>query len=865
MTHPVGGSAPPEPLPRSGGAPPPLFVLGLFFASGATGLVYQVVWLRQLTLIFGATAYASSAVLSTFMGGLALGSAMAGRSADRWPWPALRTYGALELGIALYAAAVPWLLRGMTPLLDLVWRTGGESHFALFALAKFLAIAILILPATTLMGATLPVLARVATRSAHSVGGGVGLLYATNTFGAVVGTIAAAFLALPRLGTSRTLLVAVVVNLAVGVLAWRAGRGPRRRPAPEPHRPEATDAPASRPLVAVFAASGFAAMVLEVAWTRGLALVLGSSVYAYASMLTAFLIGLAAGAATASRFLERGRHRDAVGALALVLGLAGLFSFGTAFAIQSMPRLFAEIYFRFGPPPQGWWLAQLVLALAVMFPATYLLGWVFPLVLEAAGAGRSAVASRVGRVYSANTAGTIVGAAAGGFVFVPFLGVGTTLIGVACFQLLLGAAVAASVRAWSTNRRRAVLSALIAGAAACVLFRPAWDVQVMNSGVYMNVQNADRSKGWGGFLARLRSNNEVLYARDGLTASVFVARQPASDNLYLAVNGKTDASSREDLETQIMAGHLPLLLHPAPRDVLVVGLASGISVGSVATHPVESVRVVEVEEAIVPAARIFGPFNGDVLDDPRVTVSINDARNDLQFHRATYDVIVSEPSNPWMTVASNLFTEDFFRIAKTRLRPDGVLGQWIQTYSLAPELLRSILAGFDRVFAHVVVFETLGGVDLMLVGSDRPLVLATDEIEERMSELRVRVDLARVGVRQPADIVAMLQTGGAELDSILAGATVNTDDNGLVEFAAPKSFYAETQDANMALLRGPADDPLEPLWPLIRSTTAPDELRLALVKRWVRRDQRKRALEAARFFGDSTLSEAAHDFLHRPR
>jgi len=383
----------------------------------------------------------------------------------------------------------------------------------------------------------------------------------------------------------------------------------------------------------------------------------------------------------------------------------------------------------------------------------------------------------------------------------------------------------------------------------------------MNSGVYMNVQNTDRSKGWSGFLATIRTDNEVIYARDGLTASVLVARQPASDNIYLAVNGKTDASSRVDLETQIMAGHLPLLLHPAPRDILVVGLASGISVGSVATHPVESIRVVEVEGAIVPAARVFGPYNGDVLDDPRVTVSINDARNDLQFNRAKYDVIVSEPSNPWMTVASNLFTEDFFRIAKTRLRPDGVFGQWIQTYSLAPEQLRSVLAGFDQVFPHVLVFETLSGVDLMLVGSDRPLFLSTGEMETRMSELRVRMDLARVGVRKPADIVAMLQTGGAELDAILAGATVNTDDNGWVEFAAPKSLYADTQVANMAMLRGLSEDPLEPLWPLIRSTTAPDELRLALIQQWIRRDQRDRAMEAARFFQDSALAAAAQKVL----
>jgi spermidine synthase len=827
-------------------------VFGLFFLSGAAGLVYQVIWLRQLTLIFGATAYASSAVLSTFMGGLAIGSFWAGKRADRWREP-LRAYGILELAIAAYAAALPALLKLLTPLLGVAWRLGAAEHFVLLALVKFAAIACVILPVTTLMGATLPVLARVAAAWGKSIGSGVGALYAVNTCGAVVGTFIAAFVALPGIGMRRTLGATIAVNALVGVTAWLAGARSRGMPAADARQSPSTGLPASW-LVGTFAASGAAAMILEVAWTRGLSLILGSSVYAYASMLGAFLIGLASGAASATRFLRGRPQADPTLAYSIALGAAGLLSFGTAYAIQLLPRLFAEIFFRIDPSPEGWWLVQLGLALLVMFPTTFALGWVFPLVLQACGGTRGSIASSVGRVYAANTFGTIVGAAAGGFVLIPSFGVGRTLIGVAVFQLLLGAALAPRAR----SRGRVFLTAGFAGAAmCCTVFRPSWDVMLMNSGVYMNIQNFDRAVGWNGFLRQVRRDNTLVFARDGLTASIVVANQPVEDNLYLTVNGKTDASSREDLETQIMVGQLPLLMHPEPHDVLVIGLASGISVGSVACHPVERIRVVEVESAMVEAARRFSAHNGDVLNDPRVSLSINDARNELQFSPTTYDVIVSEPSNPWMTVAANLFTEDFFRMARTRLRPGGVFGQWIQAYCLAPENLRSIVATFQRAFPHVVVFETLHGVDLLMVGSDRPLVLDMAKIKHRMSEFRVSLDLGRVGVRSGEDLAGMIQVGGEGLHRVVEGARANTDDNGYVEFAAPKALYLDSQDANLAMLQGPAADPLSALDGIVQGYGDAEEFRLAMIRRWTLREQKVRAKKAISFLSDPSRKAAA--------
>jgi spermidine synthase len=835
----------------------PSLLFVLFFLSGATGLVYQILWLRQLTLVLGATAYASSAVLSTFMGGLALGSYLAGRRADRWTSHPLRIYGRLEIGIAAYAATIPLLLRALTPAIELAWDFGADRHFAILALVKFAGIVVLILPATTLMGATLPVLARIAGASSRGVASGVGGLYAVNTFGAVAGTIAAAFFVLPTLGMTGTLIATVALNAAVGVIAYRQGgaaQGGEENPIPQRSPAgSALSAGALRMLSLVFMASGFGAMALEVAWTRGLALVLGSSVYAYASMLTAFLLGLAAGAAAASRWLAR-RRVDSGTTLSAVLALAGLLSFLTAFAIQALPRIFAEIYFRVAPPPGGWFVVQVILSLTIMFPATFALGWVFPLVLDLAGPSRG-ISSTVGRVYAANTFGTIAGAVAAGFLALPLAGVSATLAGVAALQLLLGGGVALGLTRAGPRARYVAAGILALAAALCLVEHPAWDALLMNSGVYMNVQDTDRKLGWSGFVREFATNNELVYAKEGLTASVLVGRQPASGDIYLAVNGKIDASSRGDLETQVMAGHLPLLFHPNPQDVLIVGLASGISVGSAATHPVGRIRVVEVEATMVGAARCFAESNGGVLDDPRVTVSINDARNELQFSRATYDVIVSEPSNPWMTVASNLFTEEYFRIVKSRLRPDGIFGQWLQTYCLQPDNVRSILTALRRSFRHVLVFETLNGVDLLVIASERPLDLDGDRLDARMTDLRVRIDLGRVGVVRSQDIYGRLQSGGEALDRVLARSPVNNDDNGRVEFAAPKALYLDTQDANMATLQGDAEDPMATILALTRQQDPQDRLRLYMIECWLLRDQRGRAERAARFARDPSRKE----------
>ncbi len=827
-----------RPEPR--GPAPISAILALFALSGATSLVYEVLWLRELVLIFGSTQLATSTILATFMAGLALGAFVGGRWMNARALHPLAIYGWLEIGIGLYALAVPRLFSGLTPIFERLWSAGASESFLVLSLAKSAGIVLVLLPPTVLMGASLPVLARHVVEDPDRIGGGVGALYAVNTCGAILGVFLAGFVALPGLGMRATLGATALANLLLGSAAVAlAARTRRSRWVSRPPRLSATRQQArlgARLVLFGFGASGFVALVLEVAWTRVLVLVMGSSVYAFALTLLAFLVGLACGSAFFSAWLRWRPSVRPAPLFAWLLAAAGLSAYGTAFAFGSLPRLVGEVFFTLAPGPTGWLVVQLALGLLIMFPATFALGGLFPLAIQLHARDLDRVSGSVGAVYAANTAGAIGGAMLAGFVLLPRLGVLGTVLAVVVVELLLAALVglacvesATRVRALCGGALALVAAALTpVGGRLAALARPAWDVRFMNSGVYMNVFDVEGQRSWDTFAHMVTENNEVLYAAEGYTASVFVAEQPSFHNRYLSVNGKIEASTNSDLETQLMCAHLPLLLHERPQDVLIVGLASGITAGAAATHAVESIRVVEIEARMLPAARLFADANQRVLDDPRVTISINDARNELRFSDRTYDVIVSEPSNPWMTVASNLFTEEFFRAARTRLRPGGVFSQWIQTYYLPADDLRSIVAAFRSAFPQVLLFETSGGLDLVLLGSAQPVRLDLERLARESAELNVAMDLARVGMQDPVSILSMFRLGPAEIDRLVEHAGRNTDDNARVEFSAPRSLGRDTLPANRALLRSFRADPLAYVEPPILDPQRRDRLRLDL-------------------------------------
>lgn len=786
-----------------------------FFASGATGLLYEIVWMRELILVFGSTTYAVSSVLAAYMLGLAIGAFALGRAADRGV-NLVRLYGFLEIGVGLYALVAPWLLRTVAPLF--VSLSGEDpTPGPLTTGARFLGALAILLPPTILMGGTLPVLASTLSRPGQEHAGPVSRLYALNTFGAVVGTFLTGFVLLPSVGMRATTLIAAAVNLALGAAAvliarrWQAATAARLDTAgplaaaalPDPaagSTPTESRAANRWAALLAFGLSGFAAMLYEVGWTRVLSLTIGSSVYGFSLMLIAFLAGLAAGAALFSRIASRPRL-DPVHGLALVLVGVGVASWGTSLLFYQLPYFFARLFAWSAGRNLVLHFAELGLCLVIMAPATLLMGGVFPFVLRIYAARSAEVARHVGEAYTANTIGTVLGAACGGFLLLPLCGVRITLlaavgIDLVCAALVLGVAA----------RRPARLAGILAGTVVAIVvlvgLAPAWDILMMNSGVYVQPEELGHEFSRDRFQEFAVGTDQILYYKEGVVSSVLVGRTGGTNSVYLKVNGKADASTGLDMKTQVLLGQIPMLFHPDPKKVLVIGLASGISVASAATHPAESIRVLEVEPAMVGACRVFDTYNRHVLDDPRVRVVFNDARNDVLLRPDAYDVVISEPSNPWMTVASNLFTREFFAAARRRVRPGGIFCQWFQVYSLTPEDLRSLLATFRTAFPNMLVFGVGDASDLIVLGSDRPIPLDWTALSGRMTELPIAVDLARVGIRRPEDLLAQVYMDSPEVGAYVQGARLNTDDNALIEFSAPLSLHSETIWANQRLILG---------------------------------------------------------------
>lgn len=792
-----------------------------FLLSGAASLAYQVAWLRSLELIFGSSSQAAATVLAAFMAGLALGGYYFGRHVRRWARP-LRTYGWLEIGIGLYALAMPLFLAGLTPLHRLAWTSLEASPLA-FAAVRFLLCVAVLLPPTILMGGTLPVIAQHWGRRSDALVGGIGTLYGINTLGAVVGVVVTGFFLLPSLGFRNAIFVAASVNGLVGAIAFGLSarfEGARTAlgssPELESRVEEASVTPPSRmseleaTTVVALALTGFAAMALEVGWTRTLALVLGPSVYAFSIMLATFLIGLSLGSLLFSWAIDRWRL-DGVRTFWILSVASGLLTVATLSLAGELPYLFGILFYAWGGEMGGRALFAVEAAVsgAALFLPTLVMGGLFPAALAAAGLSRDRVGSSVGRLYAGNAAGGVLGAAAAGFILIPALGISGTIQLAAFIYIGVGATFGAFAHLPRLLPRVARGTAVAAVGLAAVALAPKWDPAAMTTGVFEYVSylapGFDREE----YLEFVQDDWETLYYEEGAVSTVSVIWQPGrtrllggvqTANVVYLTDGKADASSVGDMHTQIMLAHGPLLLHRDPKRALVIGLASGTTAGSALTHPLDKLDIVEIEPASVPGSRLFDFVNGRPLDDPRTTLKFADARSYLLATDEFYDVIISEPSNPWMAGPANLFTREFFQIGADRLAPGGVFAQWVQMYNLDPELLRSVISTFHLVFSNVYIFHPLNKTDLILVGSNEPIDLDVARMGADWMVPEVQQDLARLGFTRLSDVLAQARLGPEEVAELGQGALISTDDNGLILFGAPLHVHAETEEANGQLL-----------------------------------------------------------------
>jgi spermidine synthase len=770
-----------------------LVFLAAYTVSGFAGLIYEVTWTRLLALYMGHTTAAASTVAGAFMAGLAGGAAVGGRLASRFDERrALRAYAVLETTALGFAIVLPWLLRGAVPWLASMYREG-DGGLA-FVLARNVMSVTMLLAPTFALGATFPFAIRWFARNRAR---DAGVLYAANTAGAAVGAVAAGFLLIPLVGMRAATLIGAAASAVAAVGALFVSRietaetGPPRSPSRGRSKGRSVQT-ASAPTVTaiVLATTGFATLVLEIGWVRLLSLLTGPTTYAFASTLLMVITGIAVGSAFGSLGTERARQPALWLSLTLCATSAAT-SWTTNVAGRDVPAWLARgdaaASLFAGAIPIG----SLSVGLLIL-PTSLGLGFGFPLALALLDRGGRDGPRQLGLVYGVNTVAAVVGSLAAGFLLLPALSLRPTFR-IASSALLLGAVVALAstrVRGWTLAMSLTVC--VVAGG--LVVYQPPWDRDLLASGLYKVARGMPSDVDP---LVLLRAG-DTLYYRDGAVATVAVRR--LTGTVSLSIDGKVDASSTGDMLTQKLLAHLPLLLHERPRQVLVIGLGSGVTAASAALHGVERVDVVEISPEVVAASAQFLAQNHDVLHDPRVNLIVGDGRTHLMLSRTKYDVIISEPSNPWMAGVAALFTHEFFVAARDHLAPGGVMCQWAHTYDISDVDLRSIVATFHSVFPQGTLW-LVGEGDVLLIATDSSLDRSLNLVGTAWDRPRVADDLRDVLVREPFALFAQYVGGPAELARYGAAATIQSDDRTTLEFTAPRALNAGVGQRNASVLR----------------------------------------------------------------
>ncbi len=703
-----------------------VLVVAVFFTSGVAGLIYQVVWSRLLTLVVGVSIFAVTAVICTFMAGLALGSWAVGRFGGRWRDPLL-AYGAIEGAIGVYAALTPWVFDLMQPVYAWAFQVFDSTGLNVFRVV--LSAAILLVP-TTLMGATLPLLSRAVAARDDGPARGVGILYAVNTFGGMAGCLLAGFVLLYAVGVRGSLFIAAGLNLAIAAVVISVQRSSLRAPAP-PAEPEAEagvgDA-AGRFVLVLFFFTGFAALGYEVLWTRALLVYLKASTYAFSLMLAVYLLGVAVGSLTVSGMAGRSR-RPLLGFAVCQLGIvatvfAGMLAFPNldslgqaligADRIESFGRAIALMF------------AQ---ASLVLLPPTLFMGAAFPFGIAAYHRRSRGVGRTVGSLYAVNTAGNIAGAVVIGFAAISMIGVRHSML--AMLALNLGAAAAAL--AW---RARAFSSRLLWGGAAAAALA-ILHVSIPDQLFYQSLVRHPGAK--------------IVFYREGASDTVAVVERSKQKDRTLIYSDGRGAAGTSTLPWNLYFGHLPMLFHPNPRDVLHICYGSGNSVLALTRHEPDRVDVVELSPHVWEASSWFWT-NEDVIQDPRVNLIIGDGRNYVLGTNRSYDVVSLEPPNIYTAGVVNLYTQEFYELVRRRLKPGGIMVQWLPTIQLSEVDRGRLIRAFAEAFPHVYVWQQLASTSLLLVGKLEPLAIDLDDLARRLESEAMARDVHAMNLDRPVGL-----------------------------------------------------------------------------------------------------------------
>ncbi|MBH3387605.1 fused MFS/spermidine synthase [Pseudomonas putida] len=770
-----------------------LMPAALLFASGGAALIYQVLWVKQLSLVVGVEVYAITAGISAFFAGLALGGLLFGRWADRLSQP-LKLYAGLELAVAVLAVAATLGLAQSAALFARL-----EASVGL--LAWLLPFSLVGLPAF-LMGGTLPVLVRALTPTDAQTGEAGGRLYAANTAGAICGTLLAAFVLLPLLGVTGAACVAGALNLLAALGAW-CGRGRDERSLPTSGDTALPRTPQARLAIALYCLAGGVALGYEVVWTQSIVQFMSTRAFAFSVVLATYLAGLVLGSALYARRADR--IRDPWGLFALLIAAAGLLALlqiaGLGRWLVALQTLLeSHVVHLTGSQLAGMCARFAAAALCVVFVPTTLLGAAFPLALRlAVDSGR--VGRDVGAVIALNTLGGIIGVMLTGFVLVPELGLVRTLVGLACVAAAIGAVAAWRGHAVHKGMRAGVL--LVGGA-------------TLVTGVLTPSERLAQ------LLPGARSGELVFYreGRGGTVAVVNQQRQGQAFNRLYIQGVSNTGDAMPSLRYMRLQALVPLLIHRGePRSALVIGFGTGITAGAMLRYPgLEHPVVAELLPQVLAAAPLFSGNYGAV-NDPRLDIRLRDGRRELLRNEQRYDVITLEPPPPSAAGVVNLYSRDFYQLAASRLHEHGLVAQWLPLPTQNDEDTRALVRSFLDVFPHAALWTTEFH-EMLLIGSATPMVLDVSRIRQRFEQPQVSAALAEVGISSVEAMLATRVTDRQGLERYAGDAQPVTDDRPRIEYA-PWVRPREITRVLPALLALRVTPPLENANPSVQ--TAVDE------------------------------------------
>lgn len=768
-----------------------LLVWLIFILSGASALIYEVIWMRQLTLVFGSTVFATSTVLTAFMAGLALGSYYFGRKIDESKMSPLKLYAFLEVGIGGFCIIWPLLLSVLTALYVLIYRNITSEFYTLSLIRFVLTFGILLIP-STLMGGTLPVLTRFFVKRLEQLGTNIGILYALNTFGAVIGTVAAGFFLIEAMGIKWSLGVAIAINFGVAlvalVLAQHAHKieegksaGQKEVVASEQEAAIPKISKRERQLVLwAIGISGFCALAYEVLWTRILVFFLGSTTYAFATMLAAFLFGIALGSMVLARWVDRIKQPVTIFGI-LQLGI-GLFALALMPAFERLYGMTYALQSTFGG--SRFW--AFFSCFVVMSLPTFLMGASFPLVTKIYTGNARQLGRSIGNVYAINTVGSILGAFCAGFVLIPLLGIRPSIV--------LAVALNTSIGCMLVLKRLRV-SKVDAGSGVRSVFQGVGIVvPILNVGlaVILLLTLSQPLFLKSTIYKTQRPGDEVVDYKEEIDATVTTLKDDEGVyRLYVDANQAADAS-RWDSPSHRVIAHLPLLLHPNPKHALVVGFGMGLTSHSITQHDVK-VDAIELSKGVISAAhKHFKHVNGNIFENRLFNYKVNDGRNHILMTQTKYDMISTGIIHPLVSAgSSNIYTEDFYKLCKRILTEDGVMCQWVPLHRLPEAHYKMIIRTFINVFPETTLWYKYTPDFVILIGTLKPLSIDYKNFMARSQKPNIREGLAADDL-DGMSLLDSFMMGPEAVRKYAGDVPIHTDDRPRLEFFKGADLVSST-------------------------------------------------------------------------